>query len=266
MWQTWNWPYAELMQGDTLFWYQAQRQRQRKRVLWRTRVASVDRFEYASKQGAVSRLVSFHGELPPADYAYIEGCRESGYCLAWRVDKALRLDVPIPIGCRFPRKGWMRLGEAQALGWQLPPPEPQDVTLDDLAPSGALAERLRILDEKMRDVAPERVIAVVNVTRRNDTPLIRALKEACGYRCQFPGCGVRIPKRDGGYYIEVAHVTPVHAGGRSRLGNLLVLCPNHHKELEHGKLGISEQTRTWLKGTLNGVPFAIGLPDEAGGS
>ena len=63
-----------------------------------------------------------------------------------------------------------------------------------------------------------------------------------------------------GFYIEVAHVKPISRGGKSLLGNLLVLCPNHHKEFDYGHLKIIEQTVTYLRGMLNGTAFDIRLP------
>ena len=112
----------------------------------------------------------------------------------------------------------------------------------------------------MADISPERVRSVVVRTVRRDTRLVKALKELCEFRCQFPGCGVRIPKRDGGFYIEVAHIQPMSEGGRSTIGNLLVLCPNHHKEFDYGDLEIVEQTADTIRGKLNGKEFEIQLP------
>jgi predicted restriction endonuclease len=71
---------------------------------------------------------------------------------------------------------------------------------------------------------------------------------------------VRILKRDGTFYIEVAHIQPLSEEGRSILGNLLVLCPNHHKEFDYGDLKILEQTWDSVRGTLNGRDFEISLP------
>jgi predicted restriction endonuclease len=44
-------------------------------------------------------------------------------------------------------------------------------------------------------------------------------------------------------------------------GNLLVLCPNHHKEFDHGNLEISEQTENKIRGIINGKEFDIKFPD-----
>jgi predicted restriction endonuclease len=62
---------------------------------------------------------------------------------------------------------------------------------------------------------------------------------------------------NGNYYIEVAHIKPVSKGGQSIIGNLLVLCPNHHKAFDYGKLQIIEQDESHLKGVLNNEQFEI---------
>jgi predicted restriction endonuclease len=90
---------------------------------------------------------------------------------------------------------------------------------------------------------------------------VKALKQLCNFECQFPNCRTKIRKRNGDYYIEVAHIHPVANGGRSVIGNLLVLCPNHHKEFDHGSLEISEQTENKIRGIINGKEFDIEFPD-----
>ena len=61
------------------------------------------------------------------------------------------------------------------------------------------------------------------------------------------------------FYSEVAHIKPVSQNGQSVLGNLIVLCPNHHKEFDFGDLKINEQTNSKLAGQLNGNSFEIEL-------
>ena len=98
---------------------------------------------------------------------------------------------------------------------------------------------------------------IIERTLRNDTPIIRNLKKKYNYKCQMPGCNASIQKANGEYYIEVAHIASVSSGGKSILGNLLVLCPNHHKEFDFGSLIIQEQSLKILKGKLNSKKFMI---------
>jgi hypothetical protein len=273
LWTRRLWPYHELVPGDTLYWYETPSQR----LVWRTRLTDVARFPYQGKAAALARLRAWFGRLDAVE-PYLSQAPDAGVCLAYKVRAAERLAVPKPEGFRFPQQGWLPGGTEDVRRWlggaDLAPPGANgrptavaEAVLDD-APSAAdsgtaVWERLRILDERMAEVAPERVRALVAQTLRRDTALVRALKEAHGHRCQFPGCAAVIRTRGGGRYAEVAHIAPVRAGGRSVLGNLLVLCPNHHKEFDLGDLEIAEQTPARLVGRLNGAAFEIAL--EAGG-
>ena len=143
---------------------------------------------------------------------------------------------------------------------ETPPTEKEEPTLDEIAPAGDPLEKIREANRKLTAETPQRVETIVSRTVRNDTELVRALKELCEFRCQFPTCGKRIPKKGGGFYVEVHHVKPVAEGGPSVLGNLIVVCPNHHKEFEFGNLEIIEQTEELLRGKLNGIHFQISLP------
>jgi len=107
-----------------------------------------------------------------------------------------------------------------------------------------------------KQLKPMRKI-IIERTLRNDTPIIRALKKKYKYQCQFPSCNAIIKKSNGELYIEVAHIEPVSLGGQSILSNLIVLCPNHHKEFDVGKKIILKQDPTLLHGILNGKKFTI---------
>ena len=45
MWQLRLWPYQELQAGGTLYWYDTKEQV----IVWQSRVAKVERFEFANK-------------------------------------------------------------------------------------------------------------------------------------------------------------------------------------------------------------------------
>ncbi|GEM_PF-923549 len=256
LWRAKLWPYEELVAGDVLYWYESRTGC----IVWKSKVTQVERFRYRSKEEVRARLEEVFGETFDADEAYYVKAPDHGYCLAYRVAPLERLRVPKPSNTRFPRQGWLRVEEAVTRGWELPSGLSDNAVLDDTPTAGSLAERLQQLNALMRGVRPERVERLMSQTVRRDTAIVQALKEACGFQCQFPGCNVRIPKKGGGFYIEVAHIKPVRAGGQSVLGNLLVLCPNHHKEFDVGDLRITAQTVWRVRGTLNGVRFEVTLP------
>jgi hypothetical protein len=255
LWRYKLWPYRELVVGDILYWYESPSQC----IVWKTRVADVDRFCYDSKEAVRNWLEARFGSLDAAQPYFVESAEE-GYCLAWEVIALQKMSLHKPDGFRFPQQGWLRVNDDIASGWLKQPGIADDVTLDDIAPSGTLLERINQLNDVLANVSRKRVHSVVERTVRRDTQLVRALKEFCEFRCQFPGCEVRIPKRDGGFYIEVAHIQAVSEGGPSTVGNLLVLCPNHHKEFDYGDLEIVEQTADAICGKLNGKEFEIRLP------
>ncbi len=116
---------------------------------------------------------------------------------------------------------------------------------------------LSTLNKEMEGKTLTRINQRISRIIRNDTRIVQLLKEKSNYKCQFPGCTSEIKTRSGINYIEVAHIIPVKKGGKSVIGNLLVLCPNHHKELDYGELYIIEQTDTLLRGNLNGRDFII---------
>ena len=58
------------------------------------------------------------------------------------------------------------------------------------------------------------------------------IKKLRNYTCQF--CGTTILKKDGTRYIEACHIDPKKDGGPETLTNILILCPNCHKEFDYG--------------------------------
>lgn len=255
MWRRKFWPYKDVFEGDVLYWYESKA----KRLVWETRIDRLEKFRYPDKRLAARTIENKVGPVD-RDAPYYVKAPDKGFCIAFKVSPIRRIDTSKAFRARFPQLGWTRPGEAFYKQWLEEQVVTEGATLDDVVPVGSLAERLRLLDEQMIEVSPARVKSLVEQTIRRDTKLIKSLKDLCSFRCQFPTCGIQIPKRDGGFYIEVAHIEPVARGGRSRLGNLLVLCPNHHKEFDWGERVIYEQTRERIHGRLNGKEFDIHLP------
>lgn len=77
---------------------------------------------------------------------------------------------------------------------------------------------------------------------KRDNRTIAQLKSLRGFKCQI--CGNYILKRNGKHYIEASHITPKREKGAETPDNILILCPNHHKEFDLGKTHIIEEERT----------------------
>lgn len=120
-------------------------------------------------------------------------------------------------------------------------------------------ELLYKLNEEMLLVKPERKVQEIEKILRKDTKIVNLLKELVGYKCQFPDCNSNILTKDGINYVEVAHIKPVSKDGQSILGNLIVFCPNHHKEFDLGIREILEDNTETISGILNGKNFKIDL-------
>lgn len=251
MWSNKNFPYNELLVGDTLCWFDTTAQK----LVWKTEVVKVDRFPYSNKQQIFDRYPNNLG------LKYYDSRPDSGYFVGYKVKVLEKLDLEKPTGFRFPQLGWLRVDNEIASTWFNRQPIEDTNTLDDNVSDDkkSITELLADLNEKMKNVSPDRVEKLVSATIRRDTKIINSLKKATDFKCQFPTCGQRIIKKNGGFYIEVAHIKPVSQNGQSVLGNLIVLCPNHHKEFDFGDLKINEQTNTKLAGQLNGNKFEIEL-------
>lgn len=67
-----------------------------------------------------------------------------------------------------------------------------------------------------------------------DTELARKLKQIHQHRCQLCGHSIALPGNKG--YSEAHHIKPLGAphNGPDVPGNIIVLCPNHHAELDFG--------------------------------
>jgi predicted restriction endonuclease len=174
--------------------------------------------------------------------------------------KALeKLNLDKPSGYIFPQLGWLKVDNLIVSKWfnrqQLEDLNTLDANISDI--NKPINELLAELNEKMKDVSPERLERLVFTTISKDTKLVTLLKKSTDYKCQFPNCGWRMAKKREGFYIEVAHIKPISQGVRSVLGNLIILYPNYHKEYDLGDLKISEQTESRLVGVLNGNNYVI---------
>jgi hypothetical protein len=65
------------------------------------------------------------------------------------------------------------------------------------------------------------VLALGRRRRKPNTAIRRAARERDGCRCRFPGCESR--------RVDLHHIQHWVNGGRTDLGNLISLCPYHHK-------------------------------------
>ena len=102
--------------------------------------------------------------------------------------------------------------------------------------------------------------------RNNKT--IAQLKILRDFKCQI--CGTKIKKKNGEFYIEAAHIIPKREKGCEVPKNILILCPNHHKEFDFGDRSIIHHTEKEIEfyqkqlkttqelGDKSGISIAVG--------
>jgi len=251
MWSNQQFPYKELLIGDILYWYDSTH----KAIIWKTKVIHIARFPYNEKKEIISKFKDFSNDN------YFQTAVEKGFFISYKVQVIEKVDFKKPNNFNFPRLGWSRVDENIAEKWLIECVLDDNNILDNSITNDSISikEQLSELNKKMQYVSPKITEKLISSTIRNDTQFVNKLKEIADYKCQFPNCGKKIKKKNGGFYIEVAHIKPVSKGGQSVLGNLLVLCPNHHKEFDYGKLNVQEQTISKIRGNLNDKEFEIKL-------
>jgi 5-methylcytosine-specific restriction protein A len=89
---------------------------------------------------------------------------------------------------------------------------------------------------------------------------IAKIKILRGTKCEI--CTKSILKKNGTEYIEAAHITPKSKKGGETLDNILLLCPNHHKEFDLGKTEIINRTKLSVTFSLNGIEKTIKLEPD----
>lgn len=119
------------------------------------------------------------------------------------------------------------------------------------------AEILKDL-ENIQESDPEEII-VNHKTYKRDNKTIAQIKILRDFKCQI--CSTTIIKKDGSKYVEAAHIKAKHLNGRETLDNIILLCPNHHKEFDFGQLEIKFHNKKQIDFILNGQLHKIKLSE-----
>jgi putative restriction endonuclease len=119
-------------------------------------------------------------------------------------------------------------------------------------------DKSKIIDDllNLKESAPETVIVNHKIFKR-DNKTIAQLKFLRDFKCQI--CKSQIKKKNGGFYIEAAHISPKHKRGRETPDNIIILCPNHHKEFDYGDTIIMNQSKEKIEFKMNGAKHKIDL-------
>lgn len=106
----------------------------------------------------------------------------------------------------------------------------------------------------MKETEPE-IIYFKGKAFKRDNKTIAQIKILRNFRCQF--CGTTIKKKDGSSYIEAAHVKAKNLKGRETLDNIILLCPNHHKDFDFGDRVVVSHSKSSIDIVVNGTKYHI---------
>lgn len=108
--------------------------------------------------------------------------------------------------------------------------------------------------KSIKENDPEEVIIQGKAYKR-DNKTVAQIKVLRDFKCQF--CGTTIKKKNGSFYVEAAHIKPKHRKGCETLYNIILLCPNHHKEFDLGDRNILYQDKSSVIINLNGQEYKV---------
>lgn len=100
-------------------------------------------------------------------------------------------------------------------------------------------------------------IIVNNKRYKRDNKTVAQIKILRDFKCQI--CETFILKKDGSRYVEGAHIIEKHKKGSEIPSNIILLCPNHHKEFDLGNKLIKEHSESKLIFILNNIKYSINL-------
>lgn len=99
-------------------------------------------------------------------------------------------------------------------------------------------------------------VEIKGKTYKRDNKTIAQLKILRNYECQI--CQTKIPIKNG-FYIEAAHIVSKANKGPEIPRNILILCPNHHKEFDYSDKKILIHTDELIEFEMNGKKYNISL-------
>ena len=110
--------------------------------------------------------------------------------------------------------------------------------------------------EKLTEKEPE-IIIIGTKSYKRDNKTIAQIKYIRNSECQI--CGNFILKSNGEKYIEAAHIKPKREKGQELPENIILLCPNHHKEFDLGNRKIINHNKSFIEFSLNDKNYKISI-------
>lgn len=136
----------------------------------------------------------------------------------------------------------------------------------DLIQQDELVELLKadkkkiIADLKNLDKNETETVIIKQKIYKRDNKTIAQIKVLRNFECQI--CRTKIKKEKGGFYIEAAHIKPKSLRGRETPDNILILCPNHHKEFDYGARKVVNHNKDFIEFEMNTKMYKLNLKVE----
>lgn len=117
------------------------------------------------------------------------------------------------------------------------------------------SEPLEEINKALR--SDSKIITFKGKSVQRDLVAIENIKNQRGYKCQI--CDIGIKRKNKPPYVEGAHIIPKNEKGSEHPRNILVLCPNHHKEFDYGERKIIDHGDTAITFSLNGITHHLDI-------
>jgi predicted restriction endonuclease len=120
-------------------------------------------------------------------------------------------------------------------------------------------ENVDKIREELRSISPKssKYEKIKGIRFTRDRTTVAKLKILREFRCQI--CCTRIVKKDGDFYAEGAHIEPKRTGSQETPDNIIIMCPNHHKEFDLGKREIIEHNSEYIRFIMHGKDYRISV-------
>jgi predicted restriction endonuclease len=119
--------------------------------------------------------------------------------------------------------------------------------------------KIKEIIDDLKSLTPQapQTVEYTGRSYKRDNKTVAQLKILRNFKCQI--CSANIARKDGRFYVEAAHIKRKSEKGTEMPNNILVLCPNHHKEFDLGDRTIVKHTNDEIVFELNGEHYEIGL-------
>lgn len=113
-----------------------------------------------------------------------------------------------------------------------------------------ILKRIQEID-KENSINPPKNISVLAKTYERDKILSKLIKSHRGSFCQI--CGFSFKTKNNEDYSECHHLEHLAKNGLDVSKNMLVLCPNHHRQAHYGSFEIIEHNHDCVKIKIDGL-------------